>query len=580
MEIKTFLLFAVLGFSLHSHAQDLTIKVDEKGRVGFVDKDGNEVVKCQYESVQPFEDGIAIVTKSERSGIIDATGNILLPLRYSGISKWTDKLFLIKDGKKMGLANKRGEIVLPVDYTSISKPNCYGRALVSSGGRVTASGKKSYMFGAKYGVIDADGSVVIETKYKGLYEFSSDLTGRNPFQEGRALEFTNHYLDDTLKTDCRYLGYSNSGLSSVNAGILDDSGKQLVKAGLHTWVMEPKGDMVRYYDVKRSSTICGYHNLLTGEELVAKEFDSEIGEIEYWTHGDFTGDVAPLNGDSWTFIDKSGAVLRSGYSSLMHSITAGLWAAKNANGTWDVFDESNVDIVPLSGYSAISFPMHDGDKELFSVCKDSVWGCVSRAGEILVPFEYQYIFGNCYDAVAVKKNGKFGILNPDGTIKVPIEYKDIVFPSARGASHYWVKKDDTLYYHYNVALGGTSGQGFQLVNNFKDGIAIVQPKGMKVADTQVNRAQAYVPNTDQALIDKVNVDSLSGSYGYLVDTADVLIMDFPVSSLYIDKVIGELKKCGVDGMSSALKKRILLYVTRENRSYGIDATIGEEEWDY
>ena len=161
-------------FSMNGQAQELKILVNKKGKIGYADLNGNEVIKCQYESAQPFNNGIAIVTKSGKSGIIDATGKVLLPLKYTQILTWNNELYIIKDGKKMGLADHQGKVVLPANYSHISRPNCYGKALVAVGGKATANEKKTYMANAKYGIIDTRGNILVTPKYKGLYEFSFD----------------------------------------------------------------------------------------------------------------------------------------------------------------------------------------------------------------------------------------------------------------------------------------------------------------------------------------------------------------------------------------------------------------------
>ena len=79
-------MLAALVSCTNISAQDLRIMVDKKGKVGFTSQEGVEIIKCQYESAQPFKDGVAIVSKSGKLGIIDTQGNVLLPLKYSEIS--------------------------------------------------------------------------------------------------------------------------------------------------------------------------------------------------------------------------------------------------------------------------------------------------------------------------------------------------------------------------------------------------------------------------------------------------------------------------------------------------------------
>lgn len=85
MRLRKILMVASVTFACVAQAQDLTIHVNKKGKVGFVDKNGAEVIKCAYESAYPFSGGYAIVTKSGKSGIIDERGKVVLPLKYTSI---------------------------------------------------------------------------------------------------------------------------------------------------------------------------------------------------------------------------------------------------------------------------------------------------------------------------------------------------------------------------------------------------------------------------------------------------------------------------------------------------------------
>lgn len=150
MRLRKILMVASVTFACVAQAQDLTIHVNKKGKVGFVDKNGAEVIKCAYESAYPFSGGYAIVTKSGKSGIIDERGKVVLPLKYTSIMPWNQSLYLIKTDKIQGLASHDGKVVLPTKYSFISKPNCYGKALVAVGGKQSSSSdKKQYMLNAK-----------------------------------------------------------------------------------------------------------------------------------------------------------------------------------------------------------------------------------------------------------------------------------------------------------------------------------------------------------------------------------------------------------------------------------------------
>lgn len=596
-------IFSLLMFfiAVGLQGQDLRIHVDKKGRVGFADSQGNVVIDCKYESATPFSDGVSVVSKSDKYGLINDKGEVILPLKYSSISTWNN-LRLLKDGKKMGLADKRGNIVLKVEYSLISKSNCYGKALIAIGGKSTANEKKTYMNGAKYGIIDANGSVLIPAQYKGLYEFAYDGKLSHPFDEGQRLLYSYHNISDTLITDCSYLGASKNGASIYEAGVIDGSGKSIIKEGLYSYVMYPKSNMVRYYIAKKKETICGYHNILTGTSFQAATFKLPLANVKFWTHGDFIGEIAPVNGNQWSFIDKNGKSIRSGYTALKHSETTGLWGAKNSSDTWDVFDDNNTNLERLSGYNEIEFPKQQGDKEVFVVKKGNNYGGISRSGSVVIPFEYEHALANSYDVVPVKKSGKWGALTADNRELFPPMYANFIMPDERNSQHYWVQQSDSLFYHLNLSNNKVSPNGFKTVHNFKNGVAFVIPEGFAASDNIVNKAQLYAPNTPYSTIygqkkeadaknkrGKANdkkqesnevVPSKSEKFGLLINTDDALLLTRPVSVLYKDRVVEELKNRVNKPLTEAEAKSVLLKVTQENRVYGLNELLDEDEWNY
>lgn len=578
-------------------AQDLKIHVDEKGKVGFADSQGNVVIKCQYESAYPFQNGYAIVSKSDKFGIINTAGEVVLPIKYEKISNWND-LFMIKSGKNYGLASADGQIVLKPEYSFISPSNCYGKAVIAKGGKATQKDQKTYMQDGKHGIIDAKGNILIPAEHKGLWEFSLDCKGKNIYQEGYGPNYVPHYTTDTLVTDCSYLCYGKVGYWTVqggehlaSGGLLDGNGKILIKEGTYTFVMKPQSNMARTYNIKSSKKgneiVAGYYDLNNNKYIPAYTFNLASNQTINWTHGDFIGDIAPVNSldtsIGWSFIDKSGNKLRSGYSALDHSINCGLWKAKNASNTFDVFDENNNDIAALSGYTDIGFPAQKDDKEVFNVKKGEKWAVINRSGNVIVPFEkYDTIWFNNYDFMMVKKNKKAGMISSDGEEIIPTEYENFIFPTERGAKHFWGLKADKLCHHINLEKGTVAETGYKGVLNFNDGYAMVVPKDLKVESTLINRAQMFAPNTDNASIAGYDVSKGKEElkYGYIINTDDVVVMDEPVTTVTYDEVVNVIKEKGGRPLTPHEKKDILLEVTKTNRSYEIKTTIGEEEWNY
>ena len=150
----------MIGFVFPIQAQDLRLQVNKKGKVGFVDSEGVEIIKCQYDNAFPFKNGVAIVSKNKKSGLVNAKGEVILPLNYTKVVHWNESLYLIKIGNKQGLCDSLGNIVLPVNYSLITKSNCYDKALIAIGGKAVTHDGNNYLQKAKYGIIDGNGKIL------------------------------------------------------------------------------------------------------------------------------------------------------------------------------------------------------------------------------------------------------------------------------------------------------------------------------------------------------------------------------------------------------------------------------------
>lgn len=312
------IIFTLLSV-LSVKAQSLEVVVNNKGKIGYADQNGTEVIKCSYDNGYPFSNGIAIVMKSGKYGVIDTTGKIIIPLKYTSISQWNERFFLLKDNKTMGLADKSGNIVLKPKYSFITRLNCYGRALIAVGGKAKSQGRKTYMENAKYGIIDDAGNVLIEPTYKGLFEFAFDGSKTKAIHEGYRLLYSRHFTTDTLITDCSYLGFGKSAQNIFNAGMLDGRGNIIIPYGKYTYLLFPHNNMARYYNISRTKqTTYGYYDIENKKEIKIGANIKGINEIPYWTHGDFIDKMAPVYNQFWSFVDKKGNVIRSNYADLIH----------------------------------------------------------------------------------------------------------------------------------------------------------------------------------------------------------------------------------------------------------------------
>ena len=177
------------NYEVHRGFRDNYAPVRKMDLWGFVDIQGNYIVKPVYEKADRFMNGLAPVKKSGRCGYINTQGEEVIPLTYEASKLYADNMALVKSDdklyyldvatkqligvdqpytiryyfseglarvflvKKLGFINKRGEIVIECKYED-AKDFTNGLAAVKINGL--------------WGFIDHEGTMVIEPRFDGI----------------------------------------------------------------------------------------------------------------------------------------------------------------------------------------------------------------------------------------------------------------------------------------------------------------------------------------------------------------------------------------------------------------------------
>ena len=84
----------------------------ENGKLGYLDKAGNLVIKTRFESGDVFQDGIAQVVSGGKIAYIDRLGRIILQTAYESGDSFVNGLARVNiDRAKWGYINKTGTVV-------------------------------------------------------------------------------------------------------------------------------------------------------------------------------------------------------------------------------------------------------------------------------------------------------------------------------------------------------------------------------------------------------------------------------------------------------------------------------------
>lgn len=119
--------------------------------VGFIDRDGNEVIPLRFKAATSFSEGraFAMPEGATKYAIIDKTGNVVHEAEFDEADGFHSGLAPVRIGEKWGYVDRSGKLVIPAQFTSAGQ---FGLSLAPVG---WADG---------YGYIDRKGKTVWKTE--------------------------------------------------------------------------------------------------------------------------------------------------------------------------------------------------------------------------------------------------------------------------------------------------------------------------------------------------------------------------------------------------------------------------------
>jgi hypothetical protein len=116
----------------NAHFSEGLAAVQSHGKMGYIDKEGNQVVPFIYDDAWKFNGGLAMVSKNEKEGFIDKKGNVIIPLKYYRMGSKFDEYgftwFATKNTGsdkytwpwEAGILNKKGDIIKSIATKEIA----------------------------------------------------------------------------------------------------------------------------------------------------------------------------------------------------------------------------------------------------------------------------------------------------------------------------------------------------------------------------------------------------------------------------------------------------------------------------
>ena len=139
--------------------QGLAAVLNKEGKYGFIDKNGTEVIPCQYQAIY-YEGGLIAAQKDGKWGFIDSTGNEVIPFKYDEAFPGPEGLLSVKKDGKYGLIDTSDKVAVDFIYDDISTYN-KGVAYAVKDGKVS--------------IITGEGPSLSD---RGIYTIGFDTRGR------------------------------------------------------------------------------------------------------------------------------------------------------------------------------------------------------------------------------------------------------------------------------------------------------------------------------------------------------------------------------------------------------------------
>lgn len=545
---------------------------------GICDKDGNEIVPCQYDIIWPFSDGVAIVNSGAKWIKADApkrVNKLMLPDMFEKIwdiaedgawvyCKETGGIYKISGGK-FGLIDKNGNEVIPSVYDEVVRAgkgivrvkldNKYGYfdysgkkltdmkyddagifgedgiAMVNLGGQLNKRGRIS---GGKYGYVDMSGNEVVRVKYTKAEPFSEGLAAVS--EDGANWGFIDGSGKYVLSPTFENAGSFFSGCASFaemgRYGYIDRSGNKIVPER-YDYTMDFRNGMGRVKSVWRWGFIKPDGNPATRVEFEeASDFDER-------------GMAKVKRGGKSGYIDKNGAEIIPIKYDIIYPFAGDGTAKVRVNGLFGVVDLKGREIVQPK-YQDIE-PFRDGYAK---ITLNDRYGFVNRNGKEVVKPEYDdagYIENGM---VNVNIAGKWGYVDTTGMEIVPIMYDAVGKTDCMLRTP--VKSGRKWGYVDSIGMNSVYAK-FDTIGSFVNGMAVakytgkwgfVNDKGETVIGFKYDIAEDFHDGYAKV--------KLSGRYGY-IDPSGNFIIPAEYQNLYgFDDVVTRVsiieKQYGSDEM--------------------------------
>lgn len=330
-----------LKYSDVFQVSDKLLGFKENGFYGFMDASGQVIHKAQFSNVTTTEfqhdkgfvkKEFVVITSQNKHGIMDFEGKIIATPQYDQINSFSDGMAVVKANGLHGCINRYGKLVVPVNYKYMAEEYSEGLIRFSNGGpsggffdingKIVIELKEYYCFsnfsdglvkiskapsGYSIGYMDKAGKLVVPIKFQHGEDFSEGLALAHKKNGDKV------YIDKTgkeiFKIKTKFLYHSGNKFSDGLAKVqISDYGYSFIdKAGITVLTINSYQFVDDFYD----GLACVGNNSSYG---FIDKTGREVIPLQYKYSSKFkNGEAIVLIGSDYFFIDKTGKTLRKAF---------------------------------------------------------------------------------------------------------------------------------------------------------------------------------------------------------------------------------------------------------------------------
>ena len=100
--------------------RSLFLPFSKNNKWGFINDDGKEMIKPEFDEVLLFSEGLAAAEKDGKYGFINKAGKVIIQFAYDDAESFRNNAVIVKKNEKSGLIGRNGEELIPIVYDDLS----------------------------------------------------------------------------------------------------------------------------------------------------------------------------------------------------------------------------------------------------------------------------------------------------------------------------------------------------------------------------------------------------------------------------------------------------------------------------